>query len=105
MTRDASTAKSYGLEPDWDKTLSRMPDAVQEVLKVPHLPQQPLKEMFARMKAMDPRPFEDKHFEEIYRDLPKDEKKMRRYAKAKEDAYIHTEQDCQESQACLEWIY
>lgn len=79
--------------PDWEKTLAGFPEEVQEVLKVPHLPGQPLKEMFARMYAMDPRPFQDKHFEEAYRDLPKDEKKMRRFAKAKEDAYVHTEQD------------
>jgi len=88
--------------PEWEKTLSRFPEDVQEVLKVPHLPQQPLKEMFARMYAMDPRPFQDKHFEEIYRDLPPDEKKMRRFARAKEEAYIHTEQDPSDQWAGME---
>ncbi|OLQ08225.1 hypothetical protein AK812_SmicGene8307 [Symbiodinium microadriaticum] len=39
---------------------------------VPHMPGQPLKEMFARMKALEPRMFEDRFFADILRDLPKD---------------------------------
>eukprot|EP00434_Breviolum_minutum_P035761 symbB.v1.2.031666.t1/scaffold3700.1/size51726/5 len=36
------------------------------------MPGQPLKEMFARMKALEPGLFEDKYYHDIYRDLPKD---------------------------------
>mmetsp|Transcript_32323 Transcript_32323/g.72599 ORF Transcript_32323/g.72599 Transcript_32323/m.72599 type:complete len:365 (+) Transcript_32323:56-1150(+) len=50
----------------------RLPGNVQELLKVPHMPGQPVKEMFARMKALEPRMFEDRYFQDIRRDLPKD---------------------------------
>jgi len=52
---------------NWD--INRYPENVQALLKVPHMPGQPVKEMFARMKALDPRPFDDKYFGEILRDL------------------------------------
>mmetsp|Transcript_35765 Transcript_35765/g.76280 ORF Transcript_35765/g.76280 Transcript_35765/m.76280 type:complete len:405 (-) Transcript_35765:137-1351(-) len=55
---------------NWD--INRLPDNVRALLEVPHMPGQPLKEMFARMKALDPRPFHDKHFEEVLRDMPPD---------------------------------
>lgn len=51
----------------WDVT--KFPEHVQALLKVPHMPGQPVKETFARMKALDPRRFEDKYYEEVHRDL------------------------------------
>eukprot|EP00929_Paragymnodinium_shiwhaense_P008716 TRINITY_DN112680_c0_g1_i1.p1 TRINITY_DN112680_c0_g1~~TRINITY_DN112680_c0_g1_i1.p1 ORF type:complete len:367 (-),score=65.39 TRINITY_DN112680_c0_g1_i1:142-1176(-) len=52
------------------KARDRSPESLKRLLAVPHMPGQPLKEKFARQKALDPRPFEDRHFEHIVRELP-----------------------------------
>lgn len=71
--------QEYGGQRLWDGDLpprewnpKRLPENVQELLKVPHMPGQPLKEMFARMKALEPGLFEDRYYKDIFRDLPKD---------------------------------
>jgi len=75
--------------PDWDA--SQYPEQVQRVLKVPHMPGQPMKERFARQKAWDPRPFEDREFENIVRNLPEAWPKMLRQVCWFEGFGIHTE--------------
>lgn len=76
---DKEESIEYAGQKFWDGELpprewnpKRLPANVQELLKVPHMPRQPLKEMFARMKALEPRMFEDRFFADILRDLPKD---------------------------------
>uniref|UniRef100_A0A7S4V9M1 Uncharacterized protein n=1 Tax=Alexandrium monilatum TaxID=311494 RepID=A0A7S4V9M1_9DINO len=78
---------------DWERNLRKYPQNVQDVLKVPHMPGQPVKEMFARMKALDPRPFEDKYFGEIHRDLPASWMSMVKRVKYAESYGIHTEEE------------
>eukprot|EP00437_Effrenium_voratum_P050795 CAMPEP_0181540690 /NCGR_PEP_ID=MMETSP1110-20121109/77022_1 /TAXON_ID=174948 /ORGANISM="Symbiodinium sp., Strain CCMP421" /LENGTH=261 /DNA_ID=CAMNT_0023672351 /DNA_START=58 /DNA_END=840 /DNA_ORIENTATION=+ len=74
-----SEAREWGGQKLWDGDLpprewnpKRLPPNVQDLLQVPHMPGQPLKETFARMKALEPRLFEDRYFKDIFRDLPKD---------------------------------
>lgn len=78
---------------DWDRKFRKYPQNIQKLLKVPHMPGQPVKEMFARMKALDPRPFEDKHFEEVLRDLPESWAPMLRRVQYAEGFGIQTEED------------
>jgi len=78
---------------DWERSLRKSPQNIQDLLKVPHMPGQPVKEMFARMKALDPRPFEDKYFGEIHRDLPESWMSMLRRVQYTESFGIHTEQE------------
>lgn len=77
--------------PDWDP--KKYAENVQNLLQVPHLPGQPVKEMFARMKALDPRPFEDKYFGEIRRNLLESWPTMLRYSKHTESFGVHTEEE------------
>lgn len=65
----------------------------QLLLQVPRLPGQPVKEMFARMKAIEPRLFEDKHFGEIRRNMLDTWPAMLRFSKYAESFGIHTEQE------------
>eukprot|EP00931_Biecheleriopsis_adriatica_P011272 TRINITY_DN112352_c0_g1_i1.p1 TRINITY_DN112352_c0_g1~~TRINITY_DN112352_c0_g1_i1.p1 ORF type:complete len:370 (-),score=71.15 TRINITY_DN112352_c0_g1_i1:101-1210(-) len=60
-----------GQRPPREWNPERLPESMQELLKVPHMPGQPMKEMFARMKALQPKLFEDRFYSEIRRDLPK----------------------------------
>jgi hypothetical protein len=80
-----------GSEPPPNFDVAKLPPTVQALAKVPHMPGQPLKEMFARMKALDARPFEDRHFDEIYRDMPESWPHMLRLATYAEGFGIHTE--------------
>eukprot|EP00930_Biecheleria_cincta_P022704 TRINITY_DN16545_c1_g1_i1.p1 TRINITY_DN16545_c1_g1~~TRINITY_DN16545_c1_g1_i1.p1 ORF type:complete len:372 (+),score=70.51 TRINITY_DN16545_c1_g1_i1:39-1154(+) len=59
-----------GERPPREWNSRRLPPHMQELLKVPHMPGQPMKEMFARMKALEPRLFTDKYFTEVKRNLP-----------------------------------
>lgn len=76
---------------DWNP--GKFSEDVQRVLKVPHMPGQPLKETYARLKALDPRPFEDKWFEEIHRDLPDNIGFIRKCIQWAEGFGIHSEQN------------
>lgn len=80
-----------GDRPPWEWNPKRLPPNLQALLKVPHMPGQPLKEMFARMKALEPREFEDKYFSEILRDLPEAWPRYLRRIKWAEGFGIHTE--------------
>lgn len=62
------------------------------ITKVPHMPGQPIKEMFARLKAAEPRIFEDVDFLSIHRDLPEGWKKFVEYIHWSEGCGINTEQ-------------
>jgi len=64
---------------DWDP--ERLPEEVQRLLKVPHMPGQPVKEYFARLRALEPRFFTDKDFADIMRNLPEDYYKYVRQVK------------------------
>jgi len=74
---------------DWD--VNRFPEHVQALLRVPHMPGQPVKETFARLKALDPRPFQDKYFEEVLRDMVPEWPAMLRRAKYAESFGLHSE--------------
>lgn len=76
---------------DWD--INRYPENVQALLKVPHMPGQPVKEMFARRKALDPRPFEDKYFEEVLRDMVPEWPALVRRVRYAESFGIHNESE------------
>lgn len=73
----------------WDA--NRLPEKVQAILKVPHMPGQPLKEMYARMKALDPRPFQDKYFEEVLQDLPHEWPALLRQVQYAESFGVHAQ--------------
>lgn len=75
---------------DWNP--AKYPENVQALLKVPHMPGQPVKEMFARMKALDPRPFQDKYFEEILRDMVPEWPALLRLTQYAEGFGVHTEE-------------
>lgn len=82
-----------GEEPplDWDP--KKYSENQQQLLQVPRLPGQPVKEMFARMKAIEPRLFEDKNFGEIRRNLLDTWPAMLRFAKYAEGFGIHTAEE------------
>jgi len=75
---------------EWD--LHAHPENVQALMQVPHMPGQPVKEMFARMKALDPRPFQDKYFDEILRDMLPEWPALFRHARYAESFGIHSVQ-------------
>lgn len=52
----------------------------QSLIAVPHMPGQPLKEIFARQKALDPRPFLDRFFDQIHRTLPDNWRALAKHA-------------------------
>lgn len=68
------------------------PENVQNLMKVPHMPGQPIKEMFARLKAVEPRIFEDPDFLAVQRDLPEEWRKFIAYTRWAEECGINTEQ-------------
>jgi len=68
------------------------PDNIQNLMKVPHMPGQPVKEMFARLKATEPRIFEDPDFCSIQRNMPEEWRKYVAYTKWAEGCGINTEQ-------------
>jgi len=73
---------------DWDVDL---PANVRRLAVVPHMPNQPMKEYFARLKALEPRHFSDRHFDDIFRNLPDDWVTMRRCILWAESFGIHTQ--------------
>lgn len=82
---------------------------VQRLMNVPHMPGQPVKEMFARLRATEPRIFEDPDFCAIQRDLPQDWKKHIAYTQWSEGCGINTEQAPSEWQGheleCVPAVY
>eukprot|EP00933_Yihiella_yeosuensis_P038481 TRINITY_DN32418_c0_g1_i1.p1 TRINITY_DN32418_c0_g1~~TRINITY_DN32418_c0_g1_i1.p1 ORF type:complete len:338 (-),score=55.10 TRINITY_DN32418_c0_g1_i1:122-1135(-) len=92
--REYSGQKMWeGDHPPREWNPKRLPQKVQNLLKVPHMPGQPTKETFARMKALEPRLFEDKHFNDILRDLPEGWPSMVRRIKWAEGFGINTEEE------------
>lgn len=85
------------------------PENVQNLMKVPHMPGQPVKEMFARLKAVEPRIFEDSDFCSIQRDLPQEWRKYIGYTQWAEGCGINTEQAPSEWQGheleCVPAVY
>jgi len=65
-----------GEEPPEDYDPSQFPQNVQKLLTVPYLPSQPLKNSYARLKAIQPESFEDRNYDAIYRDMPRAWKRM-----------------------------
>lgn len=86
-----------GEERPSDYDPKRLPDDVQRLVEVPHLPGQPMKEMFARQKALEPRRFEDRLFDEAVRTLPEGWQAMARHARWAERFGVHS------AQAPVEW--
>lgn len=82
-----------GEEDDLAFDPSLYPEVVQSLVKVPHMPGQPMKEMFARLKAVDPALFQDKHKFDIIRSLLPDWKKYCGYTKWAESFGIHLEKE------------
>lgn len=76
--------------PDYDPT--GLPDDVQRLVEVPHMPGQPMKEMFARQKALNPRRFEDRLFDEAVRTLPEGWQAMVRHVRWAEGFGVHSEE-------------
>lgn len=74
------------------------PAHVERLMKVPHMPGQPAKEMWARLKAVEPRMFEDPEFSSIQRNLPEQWKKFVHYTRWAESFGINTES------APAEWL-
>lgn len=72
-------------------TRGKVPPGYLEMLKVPHMPGQPLKEMFAKLKAVQPRIFEDRFVELIHNDLPQNWKHLARKAQWAEGFGLHRE--------------
>lgn len=68
----------------------KLPPEVQRLLEVPHMPGQPLKESYARLKAINPRRFEEKEMDDIFHDLPEGWRRMRRHAVWAESFGLHT---------------
>mmetsp|Transcript_51692 Transcript_51692/g.123047 ORF Transcript_51692/g.123047 Transcript_51692/m.123047 type:complete len:353 (+) Transcript_51692:67-1125(+) len=75
-------------EQTWERAL---PSREVRVAKIPHLPGQPMKEYFARLKAVEPRYFQDKDFEHILRDMPDGWERMVRHTRWAEGFGIHKE--------------
>lgn len=75
---------------DWDP--KRLPDSTQRLMEIPHMPGQPMKEMFARQKALDPRRFEDKLYDETVRVLPDGWQTMVRHVRWAEEFGVHTKE-------------
>merc|ERR1719265_2947945 len=69
------------------------PEWAQKVFNVPHMPGQPLKEILAREKARDPRPFEDKFHSQKKRTLGEGWRHWVKCAKAAEKFGIATNDD------------
>jgi hypothetical protein len=67
------------------------PAHIERLMKVPHMPGQPAKEMWARLKALEPRMFQDPEFASIHRTLPEQWKKFVGYTKWAESFGINTE--------------
>lgn len=65
---------------------------IEHLMKVPHMPGQPIKEMFARLKAAELRIFEDPDFLSIHRNLPQDWKRYAAYTRWSEGCGLNTEQ-------------
>merc|ERR1719287_42536 len=63
-----------------------------------------MKEMFARMKAVEPRSFEDRHFDDIFRDLPSRWRTMSRQVAWAEGFGVHTEDEPAEWRGLEEWL-
>mmetsp|Transcript_28146 Transcript_28146/g.51468 ORF Transcript_28146/g.51468 Transcript_28146/m.51468 type:complete len:401 (-) Transcript_28146:100-1302(-) len=72
---------------------SLYPEVVQNLVKVPHMPGQPMKEMFARLKAVEPSLFEDKYANDILKALLPEWKKYSGYTKWAESFGIHTDKE------------
>mmetsp|Transcript_87993 Transcript_87993/g.138944 ORF Transcript_87993/g.138944 Transcript_87993/m.138944 type:complete len:396 (+) Transcript_87993:83-1270(+) len=67
------------------------PPHIERLMKVPHMPGQPAKEMWARLKAFEPRLFEDSEFSSVHRNLPEDWRRFVGYTKWAESFGINTE--------------
>lgn len=82
---------------------------IEQLMTVPHMPGQPVKEMFARLKAAEPRIFEDPDFLSIQRNLPQDWKRYVAYTQWSEGFGVNTEQECSEwqghEQHCVPAVY
>lgn len=79
--------EEWGAQKMWEGTapprgwsLEQYTPAEQRLLDVPHMPGQPLREIFARQKALDPRPFEDRFFDQIHRTLPEKWRALAKHA-------------------------
>lgn len=87
--------------PPQDWKVEQYSEAQQRLLQVPHMPGQPLKEIFARQKAVDPRPFEDRFFDQIHRTLPENWRALAKHAAWFEAPGVNKgEEEPAESQAC-----
>eukprot|EP00971_Amphidinium_carterae_P108743 2153241-Amphidinium_carterae.1 len=73
---------------EWERHL---PSRAVKLLNIPHMPGQPMKEYFARLKAIEPRYFTDSQFEHILRDLPEGWERMIYETRWAEAFGIHTE--------------
>jgi len=73
---------------EWERHL---PSRAVRLLNIPHMPGQPMKEYFARLKAIEPRYFSDRHFEHILRDLPEGWERMIYETRWAETFGVHTE--------------
>jgi hypothetical protein len=67
------------------------PEHIQRLMKVPHMPGQPVKEMWARLKAAEPRLFEDPDFVSVSRNLPENWKSFVAYTTWSESCGINSE--------------
>lgn len=80
-----------GERPPREWNPKRLPGSIKELLSIPHMPGQPAKEMFARLRAIDPRPFEDRNFEHILRALPDTADKLKKRIQWAEQFGVHSE--------------
>jgi len=100
VDQDANQVLEWGGRKLWEgaqsgtrSQIGQYSERVQRLLKIPHLPGQPTKEMFARMKAYDPRPFQDPHWDKIHRNLPEDWETAIQSIKWAETFGIHSEEE------------
>lgn len=70
---------------------TKYPEHIERVMKVPHMPGQPVKEMWARLKAAEPRLFEDPDFVAVTRSLPDNWKSMVAHTKWAESCGTNSE--------------
>eukprot|EP00747_Dinoflagellata_sp_TGD_P162685 gnl/TRDRNA2_/TRDRNA2_180554_c0_seq1.p1 gnl/TRDRNA2_/TRDRNA2_180554_c0~~gnl/TRDRNA2_/TRDRNA2_180554_c0_seq1.p1 ORF type:complete len:393 (-),score=75.40 gnl/TRDRNA2_/TRDRNA2_180554_c0_seq1:81-1259(-) len=82
-----------GQEPPKDYNPRKFPEHIQRLLDVPHMPGQPFKEMFARLKAINPAHFEDRDYDDILHTLPELWEEMYKRAQWAEKFGINTEDE------------